>query len=537
MEEIDKSESEPAVVSGRPSPFICSQEHSSSNGGVHAREKSVEGDGGTNEGGERDDVKVAAGEGSSYLSDFLCPGLPFAPVERSCGALKSVVLDCADDLSCVCDNEEGEKDFSLSLHASSSSCDPEEMMKEQARLFFDPLVAFSDNTSLGAGPTFSAVTESVSMDPLAVFDTDVDFLGNRTRSNTRFPSFSMSLHGNVPFPPTSLPSSSTSSWTGVVSSVIDVEKEEGGWTSSSGDAIDVGPPATPSRKRDREGSGWAECEVEMKSISRENSSSDLYELRTSSGSEATSSVEGSDLSEKEEKEGDEPQESLTLCPVMSFGGSGLILERWTPPEYPACDPLLPEQASEHEGRITLVLDLDETLIHSTADKPFEYHYAVEIDSRIGDEELSASSEVPLWQSLYVKKRPHAEFFLEQVCKHFEVVIFTASLKHYADLVIDGLLPDGVEVHSRLYRESCTFHEGVYVKDLARLGRDVNRSIIVDNSPFSYRFQPENAIGVTSWFEDDSGECRYGYSCCYLIAVSAFVSSHYCIVFYSLSTCK
>lgn len=110
-----------------------------------------------------------------------------------------------------------------------------------------------------------------------------------------------------------------------------------------------------------------------------------------------------------------------------------------------------------------------------------YHYAIEIDSRIGDEELSAKSNIPVWQPLYVKKRPFVEEFLKEVCKHFEVVsglsarsypaflnciaqvIFTASLQHYADSVIDGLLPEGVQIDLRLYRESCTYHEGAYVK--------------------------------------------------------------------------
>ena len=47
--------------------------------------------------------------------------------------------------------------------------------------------------------------------------------------------------------------------------------------------------------------------------------------------------------------------------------------------------------------------------------------------------------------------------------------------------------------SRLFRESCVFHRGNYVKDLSRLGRELHKIIIVDNSPASYVFHPDNAV--------------------------------------------
>ena len=106
---------------------------------------------------------------------------------------------------------------------------------------------------------------------------------------------------------------------------------------------------------------------------------------------------------------------------------------------------------------------------------------------------------------------------------FECVLFTASLSkvrtpppapssafgvasrrcrgpQYADPVTDLL-----DVHRacgfRLFREHCVFHRGSYVKDLSRLGRDVNQTVIVDNSLASYLFHPDNAVPVKSWFDD------------------------------------
>ena len=57
------------------------------------------------------------------------------------------------------------------------------------------------------------------------------------------------------------------------------------------------------------------------------------------------------------------------------------------------------------------------------------------------------------------------------------------------------------VKYRLFRESCYYHKGNYVKDLSRLGRDPRTVVFIDNSPSSYLFQPENALPCSTWFDD------------------------------------
>ena len=97
--------------------------------------------------------------------------------------------------------------------------------------------------------------------------------------------------------------------------------------------------------------------------------------------------------------------------------------------------------------------------------------------------------------------------MERTGKLFEIVVFTASLSKYADPLLD-LLDIHKVVRHRLFRESCTWHEGNYVKDLHILGRPIEKTIIVDNSPMSYLFQPDNAIGVGSFIDDPTDRELY-----------------------------
>ncbi len=92
-----------------------------------------------------------------------------------------------------------------------------------------------------------------------------------------------------------------------------------------------------------------------------------------------------------------------------------------------------------------------------------------------------------------------------MAKHYEIILYTASLNKYADPLLDLLDPHRT-IRTRLFRESCVYYEGNYVKDLSLLDRDLSTTIIVDNSPSSYIFHPENAIDCSS-FIDDPADCE------------------------------
>jgi len=150
--------------------------------------------------------------------------------------------------------------------------------------------------------------------------------------------------------------------------------------------------------------------------------------------------------------------------------------------------LLGPQKRGREGRKCLVLDLDETLVHSSFQPVDRYDFLipVEIDGNV--------------YQVYVAKRPHVDEFLKKMGEVYEVVVFTASLSKYADPVLD-LLDIHKVIDYRLFREHCTCINDIYVKDMSIMGRPIESVFIIDNSPHAYSLQPENAMPCTSWFDD------------------------------------
>jgi RNA polymerase II subunit A small phosphatase-like protein len=152
-------------------------------------------------------------------------------------------------------------------------------------------------------------------------------------------------------------------------------------------------------------------------------------------------------------------------------------------------PLLPRSLPAVAGRKVLVLDVDETLVHSSYKATNHY-----------DIHLPCSVNNSVW-NIYVALRPQVRQFLDVVKDMFEVVIFTASVEIYCNPLMNEIDPSGGLGPLRLFRDHCSCVNGSYVKDLSLLGRPLDQVIIVDNSPGAYLFQPRNAIPILSWFDD------------------------------------
>lgn len=120
---------------------------------------------------------------------------------------------------------------------------------------------------------------------------------------------------------------------------------------------------------------------------------------------------------------------------------------------------------------TLVLDMDETLIHFTD------------------------------QTGHFMIRPYAQQFLQEMAQYYELVVFTAGLPDYANWVLDQVDKAG-HIQYRLFRQHALQYQTQFIKDLSRLGRDLSKCIIVDNVADNFQNQPDNGIFIKAWYSDE-----------------------------------
>jgi len=94
---------------------------------------------------------------------------------------------------------------------------------------------------------------------------------------------------------------------------------------------------------------------------------------------------------------------------------------------------------------------------------------------------------------------------------YEIVVFTASQRMYADLVLDLIDPKKRIAH-RMYREHCiVVNDCHYLKNLRVLGRDMKEMVVVDDNGVTGLLQPNNFYKIEPFTgnEKDRCLCRLG----------------------------
>ena len=153
--------------------------------------------------------------------------------------------------------------------------------------------------------------------------------------------------------------------------------------------------------------------------------------------------------------------------------------------------------------LTIFLDLDETLIS------FVYNKENEGLSRI---------------------RPYLFQFLNSIKNYYDLIIFTASTRDYADPILDVIeRKKGTYFTYRLYRESCSIINNYYIKDISKFGRDLSKSIIVDNMAQNFKLQKENGILISSFWGEDTKDDSLFYLEKILVKIAfEMIKNHYLI---------
>ena len=187
------------------------------------------------------------------------------------------------------------------------------------------------------------------------------------------------------------------------------------------------------------------------------------------------------------------EEEVTISPIKlmmtSASSKSTMIE-------PTCklEKFLPPLNILNQNKKTLVLDLDETLIHSYFDNLPPRTPDFSFDIFIEKKKIHVSSIL----------RPGVHEFLNNLEKIYEIVIFTASLSQYANPVLDFIDKKGI-CKFRLFREHCCcFTNGFsnsFIKDLKKLDRDMKNLIIIDNNPKSFMLNKENGVPIKTWIED------------------------------------
>ncbi|CAG5863981.1 unnamed protein product [Menidia menidia] len=144
----------------------------------------------------------------------------------------------------------------------------------------------------------------------------------------------------------------------------------------------------------------------------------------------------------------------------------------------------PKTRSTPEG--TLVVDLEETLMFSSLTVIDEADYT--FYTPFQDHQYK----------VYMILRPHVREFLQAMAKVYELFVYTCAKKEYAEKILEILDPQRKLFRHRLYQDDCACVVGHYIKDLNVLGRDLTKTVVLDNAPHTYPYNLMNTIPIKSW---------------------------------------
>jgi Dullard-like phosphatase family protein len=142
--------------------------------------------------------------------------------------------------------------------------------------------------------------------------------------------------------------------------------------------------------------------------------------------------------------------------------------------------MVPYIKTKNIKKYSLVLDLEETLLHFNMNMTINSEGVVSI-------------------------RPGAIKFLDSISEYYELIVFNEGEQKYTDILIDSLEENKIYFEQRFYRDHVTIDNNDIVKDLIKIGRALDKILIVDNMPQNFKLQKENGIMIKSFWGDNPND--------------------------------
>ena len=105
----------------------------------------------------------------------------------------------------------------------------------------------------------------------------------------------------------------------------------------------------------------------------------------------------------------------------------------------------------------------------------------------------------------LRLRPFLIEFLEEVSFYYELIIFTTSTEYFSKPIINAIEEYKKYFDFIFYREYAIIVGNDFVKDLTRIGRPLDSTVIVDNMPQNFRLQKENGIHIKPFYAQDPND--------------------------------
>ena len=129
----------------------------------------------------------------------------------------------------------------------------------------------------------------------------------------------------------------------------------------------------------------------------------------------------------------------------------------------------------NKKRYSLILDLNETLI----------------SLRYADDSKGL-----------IRVRPFLYQFLDTISINYELILFTGASEKYTNSIVEVLERNKKYFDFIFCRQYLVKCGDCYIKDLSKIGRPLDSTIIIDNNPVNFKLHKENGIYIKSFLGDN-----------------------------------